>query len=267
MISNDGYIKLGDFGEACVKQRLEDTTKANRMGILGTVSFMAPELIAASIHYTEGVDIYAYAVMMWEIWSGGKDPFGDITTFKTYEVVGNGERPDCTFFNTEISTEMIQQCVNHCDTTTGTVMNSKLNQPKRGLLGMFSSSNSTTTVDVVNPITSAGSKSKSDSKSQSQSYLIPKGALDIIQASWHQDATKRLSAKEMVNSLCDLYHQLLLDAGAGAGMESAIQEFIDEREYYETQEEFGIGLEDESSLRNTFSSIKEMFTTSPMQEV
>lgn len=235
----DGWkVKLGDFGEACMQQRAEDTTKENRMGILGTVSFMAPELIAAAIHYTEAVDVYAYAVMMWEIWSGGRDPFDDITTFKTYEVVSNGGRPDCTFFSTNVTNELIKQCI--VDDSTMSSATAHASQAKHG------PSNAVPGLpDVTNPLTN--------------SCFIPQGALNIIDASWCQDASKRLTAKEMVNSLCELYHQLLLDAG----LEQAAQEFLEEREHYESLDD----MEDESARRSTFSSIKDMFTQSPMQEV
>lgn len=84
-------IKLGDFGEATYV-RNEESTKESRMTILGTVAYMAPELIRGERYYTQAIDIYALGITFWEIWTG-KDPWEDCTTFDIYERVKHGERP------------------------------------------------------------------------------------------------------------------------------------------------------------------------------
>ena len=99
-VAENWDVKLGDFGESTLQRSVDDVTKANRMEILGTVAFMAPELVAAKIHYTEAVDVYAFAILMWEVWTGGRDPFDDVTTFQIYELVGKGKRPNVAHFST-----------------------------------------------------------------------------------------------------------------------------------------------------------------------
>jgi serine/threonine protein kinase len=84
-------VKLGDFGESTQK-RTKESTSTRRMSILGTVAFMAPELIAAERHYTEAIDVYALAITMWEIWTG-KDPYEELNTFDIYSKVAEGTRP------------------------------------------------------------------------------------------------------------------------------------------------------------------------------
>lgn len=97
-------VKLGDFGESTWQIPVADRTDENRMAILGTVAFMAPELIARGTrHYTEAVDVYAFAVLMWEVWTLGKDPFDDVTTFQLYDLVAKGERPPLSVFKTPSS--------------------------------------------------------------------------------------------------------------------------------------------------------------------
>jgi len=84
-------VKLGDFGES-THVRTVESTASRRMTILGTVAFMAPELIAAKRHYTEAIDIYALAITMWEIQTG-RDPYEDISQFDIYAKVAGGYRP------------------------------------------------------------------------------------------------------------------------------------------------------------------------------
>jgi tRNA A-37 threonylcarbamoyl transferase component Bud32 len=90
-VGNKNVVKLGDFGES-TRVRNKESTDMKRMSILGTVSFMAPELIAASKHYTQSIDIFALAVTMWEIWTGS-DPYESKSQFEIYEAVSEGIRP------------------------------------------------------------------------------------------------------------------------------------------------------------------------------
>lgn len=82
-------VKLGDFGESAFKQQYEP---GRRMTVLGTVAFMAPELVEGRPVYTESIDVYALGITMWEIWTG-QDPFDETATFSIYSKVMSGERP------------------------------------------------------------------------------------------------------------------------------------------------------------------------------
>lgn len=66
---------------------------SKRMTILGTVAFMAPELVNNARVYSEKIDIYALGVAFWELWTLGSDPYADASTFQIYAKVQKGERP------------------------------------------------------------------------------------------------------------------------------------------------------------------------------
>eukprot|EP01035_Chromulina_nebulosa_P017726 gene17726-23318_t len=84
-------VKLGDFGEV-TRQKRRESVANRRMTVLGTVSHMAPELVASAKFYTESIDIYALALTFWEIWTG-QDPYSDLNHFDIYKQVTNGNRP------------------------------------------------------------------------------------------------------------------------------------------------------------------------------
>ena len=89
-ITENYSIKLGDFGESTLRRDTEN----RRMTILGTVSYMSPELVAADKNYTSAVDIYALGITLCEIFSG-ETPFAKVNNFlKIYESITKGDRPD-----------------------------------------------------------------------------------------------------------------------------------------------------------------------------
>ena len=90
-VTKDWRVKLGDFGESTRKHR-RSTLNGRRMTVLGTVAFMAPELIRGDRFYTDAIDIYALGITLWEIWTG-RDPFDSVDTFKIYANVLEGSRP------------------------------------------------------------------------------------------------------------------------------------------------------------------------------
>lgn len=62
LLGNNGDIKLGDFGYAAQLTR----ERKRRESKVGTVCWMAPEIIRATEMYTEKVDIWSLGIMMLE---------------------------------------------------------------------------------------------------------------------------------------------------------------------------------------------------------
>jgi len=66
LMSQNGEVKLADFGYAC--QLTEE--KAGRKSKVGTVCWMAPELIRGERSYTTKVDIWSYGIFAMEMADG-----------------------------------------------------------------------------------------------------------------------------------------------------------------------------------------------------
>lgn len=62
LLSSNGDIKLADFGYAAQLTK----EKRNRISKVGTVCWMAPEIIENTTSYTEKVDIWSLGIMMLE---------------------------------------------------------------------------------------------------------------------------------------------------------------------------------------------------------
>lgn len=70
MLGTNGDIKLGDFGYAAQLTR----ERKKRNSKVGTVCWMAPEIIKAVDQYTEKVDIWSLGIMMLEF-AFGEPPY------------------------------------------------------------------------------------------------------------------------------------------------------------------------------------------------
>ena len=88
----DKKLKLFDFGLAvCVKKRRTAEDVYEMTGNTGTLAYMAPE-VALRKPYNEKVDVYSFAILLWQMLSGG-NPYPNMTK-EAYmqQVVLGGER-------------------------------------------------------------------------------------------------------------------------------------------------------------------------------
>ncbi|CAH1793759.1 unnamed protein product [Owenia fusiformis] len=87
-ITADNTLKLGDFGLA--RSVLDDNYEAPEEEKIA-VKWAAPEVLSNQIYSTKS-DVWATAVTFWEIYSGGKTPYGKQSTHTTAWLVMNGEK-------------------------------------------------------------------------------------------------------------------------------------------------------------------------------
>ena len=89
-IDDGGSIKLGDFGLS--KFHTGASTSGGMMSLVGTYQFMAPELLEGQPRYTTAVDVYSFAVVMWECLTR-EDPFSGLSPMQIVAALLRGERP------------------------------------------------------------------------------------------------------------------------------------------------------------------------------
>ncbi|CAK4080655.1 unnamed protein product [Aphanomyces euteiches] len=91
--SKDGLLKLSDFGESNLLGPKNDGT----MTIVGTVDFMAPEMIlggnAKAAVYGTAADVYSLAITLWHILVPGEAPWRGRSHFDVYTEIIQGHRP------------------------------------------------------------------------------------------------------------------------------------------------------------------------------
>jgi serine/threonine protein kinase len=101
IISNDGVIKLVDFGVAKAK---ENQSKTQTGAVKGKFAYMAPEQIAAVSDPDRRVDLFAVGVLFYEMLTGTK-PFGD--DLAAVNAILNDPTPDPRLLRPEIPQSLV----------------------------------------------------------------------------------------------------------------------------------------------------------------
>ncbi|OHT01385.1 TKL family protein kinase [Tritrichomonas foetus] len=108
VLINDQYrARICDFGMAKTRSEHQPMT-----GLIGTAHWMAPEVLMSTPTYDEKVDVYSFAIILWELLTG-KVPYDDMSTANiAIHVVEQGLRPQLPD-NTPIAIrDLITKCWN-----------------------------------------------------------------------------------------------------------------------------------------------------------
>lgn len=87
LLDDDFYPVIADFGLSKILSANDAENKTIQMTLnKGTPLYMAPELFEGDIHYTQKVDVYAYAMILYELCTG-LTPFQDKGDLKKYTLM------------------------------------------------------------------------------------------------------------------------------------------------------------------------------------
>ncbi|XP_034100289.1 tyrosine-protein kinase JAK2-like isoform X1 [Drosophila albomicans] len=102
-------LKICDFGT--VKQLTTINTE-----FIGTIRYMAPELLDADGKYTEKCDVFSFGIIFWEVMSR-KKPFEnlkDMHPFAIQKKIVEGVRPNVNDIMTFANSHLIKQSIEEC---------------------------------------------------------------------------------------------------------------------------------------------------------
>ena len=87
LISSTGALKIADFGMSREDHGASNQTKTT----MGPIRWMAVEQLF-QLRYSPASDLWAFGVLVWEIYSGGVRPYDDLTNAQVALAVSSGRR-------------------------------------------------------------------------------------------------------------------------------------------------------------------------------
>lgn len=114
LIDGDYRPRVADFGlSRCFSQALSRSVQLSMTRKIGTPLYMAPELFEDEGHFSTGVDVYAFAILAYEI-ASGQEPYKEkgksITVANLARKVLNNERPKFVDGITDSMWDLITRC-------------------------------------------------------------------------------------------------------------------------------------------------------------
>ncbi|KAM9333187.1 receptor-type tyrosine-protein kinase FLT3-like isoform 2-T2 [Pholidichthys leucotaenia] len=108
LVTKGRLVKIGDFGLA--RDVDNDSNYVIRGNVRLPVKWMAPESIFQGM-YTMKSDVWAYGILLWEIFSLGVTPYPGMKVDHTfYSMIERGFKMDCPYYANEAVYEMMCRC-------------------------------------------------------------------------------------------------------------------------------------------------------------
>lgn len=114
LLDDDYYPRVCDFGfsKYCTKS-LPKSTNLSMSRQFGTPLYLPPEILSGDEIYNQSVDVYAFALIAYEIVTG-KQPFSELfestSEFLSYQKIIDGYRPKFPSFVDEKMRDLITRC-------------------------------------------------------------------------------------------------------------------------------------------------------------
>lgn len=88
LVTGEGVVKISDFGMSRITDGDEDIYTVDTTAKTIPIKWTAPEALER-MEYTLATDVWAYGILLWEIFSGGKMPYAGMTNAETKAQVIN----------------------------------------------------------------------------------------------------------------------------------------------------------------------------------
>ncbi|KAM6900550.1 receptor-type tyrosine-protein kinase FLT3-like [Xenentodon cancila] len=108
LVTKGRLVKIGDFGLA--RDIDNDSNYVVRGNVRLPVKWMAPESIFQGV-YTNKSDVWAYGILLWEIFSLGVTPYPGVRVDHTfYSMIERGFKMECPYYADESVYDMMCKC-------------------------------------------------------------------------------------------------------------------------------------------------------------
>lgn len=102
LLDKDNHVKLSDFGFSTFIEK--ESESESRTQMVGTLNYIAPELVKGEKNYDQKVDVYAFGVVMFMDLMKGEKP--NITSFE----VATGKKAEIPKSISKFSKQLIEKC-------------------------------------------------------------------------------------------------------------------------------------------------------------
>lgn len=87
LVTSDGVVKISDFGMSRLTASADDVYTVDTTAQTIPIRWTAPEALSGDRTYSLATDVWAFAVLMWEIFSKGMQPYPGMTNAQVRDLV------------------------------------------------------------------------------------------------------------------------------------------------------------------------------------